>query len=87
MVLDSACVDYTPTAPGNNAAFVGEGEARECAASPQCSGNQLQPSQALEHVEEGVITGLIGQEAQPAALGHIRHHFDGPAKVGVGVPG
>lgn len=49
-------------------------------------GDQAHLPQPVEHVEKCLITRLIGSEAHQAAFRHIRDHFDGATKVGIGMP-
>ena len=44
-------------------------------------------AKGVEKIEEALVGGLVGEEAELAALTHVGDDFNGPAKVSVGVPG
>jgi hypothetical protein len=44
-------------------------------------------AQEFKEGEKGFVRGLVVEEAEFAAFGHVSDDFDGAAEIGVGVPG
>jgi hypothetical protein len=49
--------------------------------------NEPRVAQPGEKIEKAAVGSLVIEEAQFAALAHIRHDLYGTAQVGIGVPG
>ncbi len=51
-----------------------------------CSGDQPPFAQLREQREERIVAGLVVQEAQPSAPGHVGDHLQRAPQVGIGMP-
>ena len=58
-----------------------------CSSETLRSRDQAVGAQRREQGEEGIVRGLVGGEAQPAALTHVGDHLDRSTEIGVRVPG